>query len=99
MQVASQMRARDLARINAVFTELDADHSGFLDKDELAKALESLGVEPRLAQKAAQAADLDGDGRVDYSEFVAACISRCDARVDDMLWQAFTKIDKDGSNT
>lgn len=65
--------------------------------DELALALQELGVEPSTCQRAARALDLDQSGEVEYTEFVAGCLNFFDDNLDHMLWQAFQRFDTDGS--
>merc|ERR1712194_500068 len=67
--------------------------------DELANALEELGVDPGTCARAAEALDVDQSGEVEYTEFLAGCLNFFDDQLDSMLWQAFTKFDHDGSGT
>lgn len=44
-------------------------------------------------------ADVDGDGLIDYNEFVAATMHLSKLEKEELLQQAFKQIDKDGSGT
>jgi len=99
MQVASQLSAKKLPKLNAIFKKYDQDNSGTLSMDELALALQELGVEPSTCQRAARALDLDQSGEVEYTEFVAGCLNFFDDNLDHMLWQAFQRFDTDGSGS
>ena len=44
-----------------------------------------------------QAADMDGNGTVSYSEFLAATLSAANVAKEENLIQAFEYFDKDGS--
>eukprot|EP00392_Amoebophrya_sp_AT5.2_P006533 g6545.t1 len=99
MQVASQLSAKKLPKLNAIFKKYDQDSSGTLSMDELALALQELGVEPSTCQRAARALDLDQSGEVEYTEFVAGCLNFFDDNLDHMLWQAFQRFDTDGSGS
>jgi calcium-dependent protein kinase len=45
------------------------------------------------------AADVDGDGFIDYNEFVAATINVNQLEKEDLIYKAFRELDEDGSNT
>jgi calcium-dependent protein kinase len=96
LQVASQLRAADLPKINAIFRKYDADNTGCLESDELIAALREMGCDAETASRAAKAIDLDQNGLIEYTEFVAACISMFDDRHEAYLWQIFSKMDKEG---
>ncbi|CAD7960401.1 unnamed protein product [Amoebophrya sp. A25] len=99
MQVASQLSANKLPKLNAIFKKYDTDNNGTLSIDELVGALQELGVEPSVCKRAAEALDLDNSGYVEYTEFVAGCLSFFDNQLDQMLWKAFQQIDKDNSGS
>eukprot|EP01063_Lacrimia_lanifica_P015442 TRINITY_DN221_c5_g1_i1.p1 TRINITY_DN221_c5_g1~~TRINITY_DN221_c5_g1_i1.p1 ORF type:complete len:1171 (+),score=357.62 TRINITY_DN221_c5_g1_i1:57-3569(+) len=58
--------------VDAIFTECDTDHTGFIDCHELAEALPRLGVKfkitPEQCQKIIEHADIDGNGVLDETE-------------------------------
>jgi Ca2+-binding EF-hand superfamily protein len=62
MQVASQLSATKLPQLNAAFKKFDANCNGMLSMDELACALEELGVDSATALRAAEALDVDRSG-------------------------------------
>eukprot|EP00928_Gymnodinium_smaydae_P037109 TRINITY_DN25812_c0_g1_i2.p1 TRINITY_DN25812_c0_g1~~TRINITY_DN25812_c0_g1_i2.p1 ORF type:complete len:230 (+),score=24.33 TRINITY_DN25812_c0_g1_i2:83-772(+) len=41
--------------------------------------------------------DTNGDGKCEYTEFLATCLSALEERYDDFLWEAFRRIDLDGN--
>jgi len=96
LQAASQIRSADLPRINAIFRKHDSDNTGYLEEKELVSALGEMGIEKSVAQRAFKAVDLAGNGKIEYTEFVAACISMYDNRLQDCLWQIFKKLDTTG---
>ena len=65
--------------------------------DELTAALMELGVDEATSLRAAEALDVDQSGEVEYTEFMAGCLNFFDDHLDNMLWQAFTRFDLDGS--
>jgi CBS domain-containing protein len=60
-------------RLQAAFDRKDTDHSGFLDKKEISAALAASGViaSEESVDEVMAAIDTDGDGKVDFEEFVA----------------------------
>jgi len=60
-------------RLRAAFDRKDTDGSGFLDESELAAALASSGViaSDEAVSDLMSSMDTDGDGKVDFEEFVA----------------------------
>ncbi|CAD7975939.1 unnamed protein product, partial [Amoebophrya sp. A120] len=92
-------REQTAEKLNAIFKKYDVDNNGTLSMEELAQALQELGVEQSTCHRAAQALDLDQSGEVEYTEFVAGCLNFFDDNLDHMLWQAFQKFDKDGSGS
>lgn len=97
LQVASQIRVADVPHITAIFRRYDTDNTGFLEGDELTKALGALGVSQEIAGRAIRAIDMDGNGRIEYTEFLAACMCIVDNQFEALLWQIFKKLDKDGT--
>ena len=71
---------QELERLNDIFIRLDNNKDGVLTKEELRKGLEGVPLLEMFendqtdgescSQKLLEACDLDGDGRVDYMEFI-----------------------------
>lgn len=53
------------------FRTFDTDNSGFLDKEELIATLTKMGdqVDDKMVTAMIEEADVDGDGKLDYTEF------------------------------
>lgn len=60
--------------VKQVFEQFDADNSGFIDKAEIQKVCEALGVEASSAdiEDLIKAADDNGDGKISFDEFKKA---------------------------
>ncbi|KAL7853826.1 hypothetical protein AOLI_G00206700 [Acnodon oligacanthus] len=70
-QLAS-ISTEELAEIREAFRVLDRDGNGFISKQELGMAMRSLGYMPSEVELAIimQRLDMDGDGQVDFDEFM-----------------------------
>ncbi|XP_023646763.1 calcium-binding protein 8 isoform X1 [Paramormyrops kingsleyae] len=68
----ANISAEELGEIREAFRVLDRDGNGFISKQELGMAMRSLGYMPSEVELAIimQRLDMDGDGQVDFDEFV-----------------------------
>eukprot|EP00745_Piridium_sociabile_P009573 TRINITY_DN167098_c0_g1_i1.p1 TRINITY_DN167098_c0_g1~~TRINITY_DN167098_c0_g1_i1.p1 ORF type:complete len:689 (+),score=112.14 TRINITY_DN167098_c0_g1_i1:119-2185(+) len=93
--VAMQLTSDAIKEAPQVFNALDQDHDGFLSGLELSKALLNLGVQASKVVKIVDAIDLEGNGAIGYTAFVAAMLDIKDATVESNLWNAFRQLDLD----
>merc|ERR1719191_79028 len=80
---------------------MDVNNDGMLSMDELKNGLEKSGlgeVTSDLTEMMA-ALDADGSGKIDYTEFVAATMSKKMANSYDSIWQVFKQFDRDNSGS
>ncbi|XP_069108121.1 uncharacterized protein [Argopecten irradians] len=74
LMVANRLKDFDIiSEMKEAFEVFDQDDDGFLDKDDIRKAMAGLGVtltEPEVTEMM-EIADQDKDGRLNYKEFVA----------------------------
>jgi Ca2+-binding EF-hand superfamily protein len=63
--------------MKGVFEMADEDGSGYLDRDEFRQALKSadLGLTRKDINLLLSEADLDGDGKISYNEFIPICFN------------------------
>lgn len=68
------LSAEQVEELKAAFQAMDANGDGFVSKDELKSMLSSLGepVDDAVVDEMIAVADTNGDGKVDFNEFVAA---------------------------
>ncbi|XP_064860653.1 calcium-binding protein 8 [Oncorhynchus nerka] len=68
----TSISTEELGEIREAFRVLDRDGNGFISKQELGMAMRSLGYMPSEVELAIimQRLDMDGDGQVDFEEFV-----------------------------
>mmetsp|Transcript_110206 Transcript_110206/g.310828 ORF Transcript_110206/g.310828 Transcript_110206/m.310828 type:complete len:569 (+) Transcript_110206:58-1764(+) len=104
--VAQQLDHRSLRDVRQVFHAMDRNGDGLLTVQEVRTSLARIfgqdsthlkGVEDMFARL-----DLDGSGRIDYSEFCAAAIGDCshgDGQALRAAFKAFDIVDDDGRIT
>lgn len=96
LNIATQLDVKKVPELPKVFRQCDLNNDGTLSESELKLALTQLGCNQRDAAEAFVALDVDGDGRISYSEFVAGCIAYFDDRCDALLWDLFKRYDGRG---
>ena len=65
--------------------EADVNNDGTLSPDELRVGLGRFGVKDDAVEVVMTALDLDGDGKIDYTEFCAGCMAAATKLTDDKL--------------
>ncbi|KAL6990782.1 Calcium-dependent protein kinase 15 [Sarracenia purpurea var. burkii] len=78
---------------------MDTDKSGTITYEELKTGLARLGSKLSEAEvkQLMEAADVDGNGTIDYIEFITATMHRHKLERDEHLYKAFQYFDKDHS--
>merc|ERR1712216_49004 len=99
-KVALQMIAKyvDDAKVDdlqKMFASMDADGNGTLTLGEMKEGLEKNGMKDLVKEmeETMKQLDNDGSGLIDYSEFLAATMSRKVYLQYDYLWQVFKQFD------
>ena len=86
-----------------MFTKLDADHNGFLTFEELEAGMSDIAkifhLEEDDVKEMLRAADNNGDGQVDYTEFIAAAMQKDLMLKRENLKSAFRLFDVNGDGT
>ncbi|XP_027343482.1 calcium-dependent protein kinase 2-like isoform X2 [Abrus precatorius] len=97
--IAENMSAEEIQGLKAMFTNMDTDKSGTITYEELKAGLQRLGSKLTEAEvkQLMEAADVDGNGSIDYIEFITATMHRHKLERDDQLFKAFQYFDKDNS--
>lgn len=101
MVIGQHLTPDEIAGLKELFKSIDADSSGTITVEEMRKALAQWGhkINEVELQSLMAIADVDGDGLIDYNEFVAATMHLSKLEKEELLQQAFKQIDKDGSGT
>ena len=73
----SKLSAEQAAELKKAFTVMDANGDGVVTKDELKSLLKGLGedVTDDVVDEMIKIADTDGDGKIQFEEFVKAATS------------------------
>ncbi len=90
---------KDIENLIEGFKRLDKDNTGYINCEELKHACSHLNIE--LAQKEIEHiienVDYYGNGKINYSEFLAATISTKQFLTEEKLWALFKHFDIDNS--
>jgi len=97
--IASQLDASKIHGLRQLFTSIDTDGSGEITVKELREGLAQQGLESNDFESLMASIDVNGSGMINYTEFVAASLDMRQYLQEDVLWQAFSQFDRDGSGT
>ncbi|XP_022886489.1 calcium-dependent protein kinase 21-like [Olea europaea var. sylvestris] len=97
--IAQNLSEEEIQGLKAMFTNMDTDKSGTITYDELKSGLTRLGskLSEVEVKQLMEAADVDGNGTIDYIEFITATMHRHKLERDEHLYKAFQYFDKDNS--
>ncbi|EHA8588299.1 calcium-dependent protein kinase 20 [Cocos nucifera] len=97
--VAEHLSVEEVADIKDMFERMDINSNGKISLEELKNGLHRLGhqIADADVQILMEAADVDGDGSLDYGEFVAVSIHLKKIGNDEHLHKAFAYFDQNNS--
>ncbi|XP_011095398.1 calcium-dependent protein kinase 33-like [Sesamum indicum] len=97
--IAENLSTEEIQGLKAMFTNMDTDNSGTITYEELKAGLARLGSKLTEAEvrQLMDAADVDGNGSIDYIEFITATMHRHRLEREENLYKAFQYFDKDSS--
>ncbi|KAL3519470.1 hypothetical protein ACH5RR_017619 [Cinchona calisaya] len=97
--IAENLSEEEIKGLKAMFTNIDTDNSGTITYEELKSGLARLGskLSENEVKQLMEAADVDGNGSIDYIEFITATMHRHRLERDEHLYKAFQYFDKDNS--
>ncbi|KAJ7967687.1 Calcium-dependent protein kinase [Quillaja saponaria] len=97
--IAENLSEEEIKGLKAMFTNVDTDNSGTITYEELKIGLTRIGSRLSEAEvkQLMEAADVDGNGTIDYIEFISATMHRHRLEKDEHLYKAFQYFDKDNS--
>ncbi|KAG5011253.1 hypothetical protein AAZX31_07G241700 [Glycine max] len=97
--IAENLSEEEIKGLKAMFANMDTDSSGTITYEELKTGLARIGSRLSEAEvkQLMDAADVDGNGSIDYLEFISATMHRHRLERDEHLYKAFQYFDKDNS--
>ncbi|KAL9325489.1 hypothetical protein ACSQ67_006134 [Phaseolus vulgaris] len=97
--IAENLSEEEIKGLKAMFANMDTDNSGTITYEELKTGLARIGSRLSEAEvkQLMEAADVDGNGSIDYLEFISATMHRHRLERDEHLYKAFQYFDKDNS--
>ncbi|XP_027184466.1 calcium-dependent protein kinase-like [Coffea eugenioides] len=97
--IAENLSEEEIKGLKAMFTNIDTDNSGTITYEELKSGLARLGskLSESEVKQLMEAADVDGNGSIDYIEFITATMHRHRLERDEHLYKAFQHFDTDHS--
>ena len=99
-QGTDDLLAQSIEELKKHFQAIDLDQSGLINARELAHAMKevNIGLRPEEIDSLIKEIDYVGNGKINYSEFLAATIQIQDTLTEEMLWRLFKKFDVDDSD-
>ncbi|XP_074575726.1 calcium-dependent protein kinase 1-like [Curcuma longa] len=100
--IAESLSEEEIIGLKEMFKSMDIDNSGTLTVEELRAGIPRLGnlgikITEYEVQQLMEAADVDGNGCIDYMEFITATMHMNRMEKEDHLYKAFQYFDKDKS--
>ncbi|XP_073302773.1 calcium-dependent protein kinase 15-like isoform X2 [Primulina huaijiensis] len=97
--IAENLSEEEIIGLKEMFKSMDTDNSGTITFEELKAGLPKLGTKlsESEARQLMEAADVDGNGTIDYIEFITATMHMNRVEREDHLYKAFEYFDKDKS--
>lgn len=86
----------EIKNLKNVFKELDTNGDGTLSLKEVERGLGQANVDTKRLESMVRHVDSNNSGRIDYTEFIAACMHRKQVLREDVCMQAFRQFDRNG---
>jgi len=96
--IASQVDHSQITELTEMFERMDTNHDGTLSADELEKGLADLGIEKEPVQQIVDALDVNCNGSIEYSEFVACLLQTQRHLIENVLYHTFHIFDVNHDN-
>lgn len=101
MMIGQKLSPEEIEGMKKLFQSIDKDNSGTISLKELQEAMDQWGqtISTTDLLEVMKSADVDGDGQIDYNEFVAATMNISKLEKDELIQKTFMEMDKDGNGT
>lgn len=97
MVVAHKSNTEEIGILRKMFQQYDTNKSGDITYQEFVEALSSSGYTEEQLRPIFEAVDIDGSGHIRYTEFLAATMELHGAIREELLAEAFDRLDSDDS--
>jgi len=97
MVVAHKSSSEEIGILRKVFQKYDTTRDGCICYEDFCNALSEFGHSDEDLKEMFDAVDLDGTGKIRYTEFLAATIEAQGAISEERLAEAFDRLDSDDS--
>ena len=97
--MSNDLIIKNLNSLQTIFAEIDEDNTGMITPEELEKALKKIGKETSANEinEIIHNWDYLGNGKINYSEFLAATITMKDVLTEDHITHLFMHFDTDNT--
>ena len=99
--IASRVNDEDINHLKKIFEEIDTNKSGTLNMNEMKEGIEKMAKEKEISEEEKmqmiKGIDTDNSHRIEYNEFLAACLDQKVYLREENLLSAFMRLDYDGS--
>jgi len=97
MLIAHKSTSEEISRLRKAFKKYDKKKSGFIKLEDFNSCLKVYGWNDEYIEHLFNAADLDGTGKLKYTEFLAATIETTGMVTEERIAEAFDRLDSDDS--
>merc|ERR1712151_1407920 len=98
--IARRLSEDEIKELKAFFTKLDVNKDGVVTFDELQNGITKVGTETTFdAAAMLKEMDINETSSIDYTEFLAASLTKRQYQEDSVLWSAFCAFDQDHSGS
>ena len=97
--IASRLDDNEINNLKKIFEAFNVQNDGQISYDELKRGLRELKCEKFTDEELCElfkSIDVDKNGRIDYTEFLAASMQKKFYLKEERLYEAFSAFDKDG---
>ena len=99
--IASRVGDEDISTLRKIFEEMDTNKSGILDINEIKAGIDKMEKDKEITEeekeKIINSIDTDKSSKIEYNEFLAACMDQKIYLREEYLLSAFMMLDLDGS--
>mmetsp|Transcript_890 Transcript_890/g.2052 ORF Transcript_890/g.2052 Transcript_890/m.2052 type:complete len:739 (+) Transcript_890:87-2303(+) len=95
--IANRLDEPQIKELQDTFASLDVNKDGVVTLLELQNGIEKLGIDVGSLQDFMDEMDTDGNGYIEYTEFLAASLDKKHYAEEKVCWAAFQVFDRDNS--